>query len=165
MKIVSKFSVAATLAFLVVSARPDNAKKSQNTSSSGAPPSSESSGTFGKSSHQKQLSQEQKNQQSVFDPGRVSDSELKKTVKEVNKASTFIGMAVQNLQNEKLGKVNDLVFDPAAGKVSYAVVSVGGLLGVGDKLIAVPVTSLRPQPGQKYLVLNMTKDELRSSLC
>jgi len=81
-------------------------------------------------------------------------------------------MAVKNLQNENLGKINDLVFDPESGRISYAVVSIGGVLGVGDKLIAVPVTSLRPQPGQKHLVLNMDKASdcipacaLRTGIC
>jgi sporulation protein YlmC with PRC-barrel domain len=109
------------------------------------------------------LSQDRRNQQSTFQPGQISESQLKKTVTEVNKASSFIGMAVKNMQNENLGKVHDLVFDPENGKISYAVVSVGGVLGVGDKLIAIPVTSLKPQPGQKHLVLNMDKNQVQSA--
>jgi len=108
-------------------------------------------------------SQQQKNQQSIFQPGEISDSELKKQVTEVNKASSFIGMAVKNTNNENVGKINDLVFDPEEGKISYAVISVGGILGVGDKLVAVPITSLKPQPGQKHLVLNMQKSQLESA--
>jgi len=112
---------------------------------------------------QQQATQQQRNQQSVFQPGRISDSQLKKEVTDVNKASSFIGMAVKNTQNEDLGKVSDLVFDPQKGKISYAVLSVGGVLGVGDKLVAVPVTSLRPQPGQNYLTLNMQKSQIESA--
>jgi sporulation protein YlmC with PRC-barrel domain len=107
--------------------------------------------------------QEQRNQQSTFQPGQISDTQLKKTVTDVNKASSFIGMAVKNMQNENLGKIHDLVFDPESGKISYAVISVGGVLGVGDKLVATPVTSLKPQPGQKYLTLNMDKNQLQSA--
>jgi hypothetical protein len=72
-------------------------------------------------------------------------------------------MAVKNTNNEDLGKINDLVFDPEKGKISYAVLSYGGLLGVGDKLVAVPITSIKPQPGQNYLVLNMPKSQLESA--
>ena len=110
-----------------------------------------------------ELSQEQRNQQSAFQPGQISESQLKKTVTEVNKASSFIGMSVKNMQNETLGKVHDLVFDPESGRISYAVISVGGVLGVGDKLIATPVTSLKPQPGQKHLMLNMDKNQVQSA--
>jgi sporulation protein YlmC with PRC-barrel domain len=147
---ICKFSIPTVVAMCVFTAYPENPNKDPQASAS-------------TSAQQKQLSQEDRNQQSTFDPQRVSDTELKKSVSDINKASTFTKMAVQNLQNEKLGTVNDLVFDPETGKISYAVLSVGGFLGVGDKLVAVPLTSLRPQPGQNYLVLNMTKDELKSA--
>jgi sporulation protein YlmC with PRC-barrel domain len=150
----TKFSLPAALALLVVTAL---TALSQNA------PDSKTSSDSGNKGQQRDLSAQEKNQQSTFRPPRVSDSELKKSVKEVNKASSFIGMSVQNLQNEKLGTVKDLVFDPSTGKISYAVLSVGGFLRVGDKLIAVPLTSIRPQPGQKYLVLNMSKDELTAA--
>src|SRR5688572_12059709 len=88
---------------------------------------------------------------------------MKKQVTEVNKASSFIGMAVKNTDNQDVGKINDLVFDPEQGKISYAVLSIGGILGVGDKLVASPITSLKPQPGQKYLVLNMQKSQIEAA--
>jgi hypothetical protein len=150
MRRISKFSVPAALALFVVTAHPESPSQNpQNAASTTA--------------QQKQLTREERNQQSTFDPQRVSDTELKKSVTDINKASTFMKMAVQNMQNEKLGTINDLVFDPESGKISYAVLSVGGFLGVGDKLVAVPLTAFRPQPGQDYLVLNMTKDELKSA--
>ena len=112
---------------------------------------------------QKLLTEQQRNQQSIFKPGAISESQLKKQVTEVNKASTFIGMAVKNTENQDIGKINDLVFDPLKGKISYAVLSVGGILGVGDKLVAIPITSLKPQPGQNYLVLDMQRSQLEAA--
>ena len=47
-------------------------------------------------------------------------------------------MAIYNGANEKLGKIEEIVIDPAAGKIRYAVLSYGGLLGIGDKYFAVP---------------------------
>jgi sporulation protein YlmC with PRC-barrel domain len=146
------FSLPAVLAFAVVTGHPDDSTKKSSPDSSATT-----------STQQSELSKAQRNQQSTFDPQRVSDTELKKNVSEVNKASSFMGMSIQNLQKEKLGSVKDLVFDPDSGKISYAVLSVGGFLGVGDKLVAVPLKSLRPQPGEKYLVLDMTKEELKNA--
>jgi sporulation protein YlmC with PRC-barrel domain len=146
------FSLPAVMAFAVFTAHPDDKTKTSS------PDQSDTT-----SSQQEHLTQQQRNQQSTFDPHRVSDTELKKSVSDVNKASSFMGMSIQNLQKEKLGSVKDMVFDPESGKISYAVLSVGGFLGVGDKLVAVPLKSLRPQPGEKYLVLDMTKEELKNA--
>jgi hypothetical protein len=54
------------------------------------------------------------------------------------KASEIIGKEVDNSQNEKLGKVSDLILDVEAGRVALVVVNSGGVLGVGAKSIAVP---------------------------
>ena len=155
---ISKAFIPVLAAALVVAARADETGQ-QSTQPASARQSSESSAKQKNS----ELSQEQRNQQSTFQPGQISESQLKKTVTEVNKASAFIGMSVKSMQNENLGKVHDLVFDLESGRISYAVVSVGGVLGVGDKLIAIPVTSLKPQPGQKHLVLNMDKNQVQSA--
>ncbi|WP_425445937.1 PRC-barrel domain-containing protein [Dethiothermospora halolimnae] len=48
------------------------------------------------------------------------------------------GTEVKNKKNEKLGKIEDLVIDYKEGKVRYVILSVGGFLGIGDKLYAVP---------------------------
>lgn len=158
----TQYSIPVLAAGLILTGRTqeDPSAQQKPQSAAGAPAGSQREQ---QGSPPTQISQQQRNQQSTFQPGQVSDSQLKKSVTEVNKASSFMGMAVKNLQNENLGKINDLVFDPTSGKISYAVVSIGGVLGVGDKLIAVPVTSLKPQPGQKHLVLNMDKNQVQSA--
>src|SRR5256885_13714801 len=55
-----------------------------------------------------------------------------------NRASEIIGMEVRNAQDQKLGKIEDIILDLASGHVSYAVLSMGGVLGIGDKLVVVP---------------------------
>src|SRR6187402_2835104 len=54
------------------------------------------------------------------------------------KASDLIGMTVNNYQNEKLGKVEDLAVDVESGRVLQVIMSVGGFIGIGDSLTAVP---------------------------
>jgi sporulation protein YlmC with PRC-barrel domain len=78
----------------------------------------------------------------------------------VPKASTFIGSSVENPQGENLGKIDDLVIDPATGRINYAVLSHGGVLGVGGKLFAVSWNALRMQPDGKTFVLDVSKETL-----
>ncbi len=104
------------------------------------------------------------NQNSPAHPEKVSEKELlNKKVTKVNKASSFVGMSVKNLQNQTLGKVEDLVFNPESGKIAYAVLSVGGFLGMNEKYIAVPLNALTPAPGENKLVLDADKQRLENA--
>ncbi len=49
------------------------------------------------------------------------------------RGSKLVGAPVVNENNEKIGMVDDLIVS-RTDKVVYAIVSVGGFLGVGDKL-------------------------------
>lgn len=81
----------------------------------------------------------------------------------VPKASTFIGNAVENPQGESLGKIDDLVIDPKEGRITYAALSYGSVLGVGGKLFAVSWEALELQPDGKTFVLNVAKETLENS--
>jgi uncharacterized protein YrrD len=48
---------------------------------------------------------------------------------------TVIGCNVVNAQNQDLGKIEDLVFDAASGRIAYAVLSFGGFLGIDRKSV------------------------------
>jgi sporulation protein YlmC with PRC-barrel domain len=80
-----------------------------------------------------------------------------------NKASDLIGMNVKNRENEKIGEVKDLIVDLQSGHVAYAVVSSGGILGIGDKLVAVPPRSFEYSDTDKKLVLNVDKQTLANA--
>jgi sporulation protein YlmC with PRC-barrel domain len=67
---------------------------------------------------------------------------------------------VVNPQGESLGKIDDLVFDPATGRITYAALSHGSILGVGGKLFAVAWEALKMQPDGKTFVLNVSKETL-----
>jgi sporulation protein YlmC with PRC-barrel domain len=86
---------------------------------------------------------------------------IEKPVKAVNRAHNLIGMAIRNRNNEDLGEIKDLVIDLQSGKVAYAAIAVGGFLGVGEKLIAVPLSALTPsERTENYLILDATKGEI-----
>ncbi len=86
----------------------------------------------------------------------MTQPQLKRQPK-VMSASTLTGDSVVNMQNEDLGKIEHIMLDLASGRVAYAVLSFGGFLGMGDKLFAIPWSSLTVDTENKQLVLNVDK--------
>jgi len=82
-----------------------------------------------------------------------------------NKASGIIGMAVRNQNDEQLGHIKDLVIDPKTEKISYAVMSTApkALLGINEKLLAVPLSAFTISSDEKHLVLNADKAKVEAA--
>jgi hypothetical protein len=72
-------------------------------------------------------------------------------------------MEVRNNENEKLGKVEDLIVNFGSGHVGYAILSTGGVLGIGDKLVLVPANQFAYALSEKKLILNTSKDVLKNA--
>jgi|ERR1051325_3339092 hypothetical protein len=81
-----------------------------------------------------------------------------------NKASSFIGMEVRNQNDERLGTIRELVFDPKSERMSYAVMATGGIAGFSPKLMAIPVSAFSPGPDEKHLVLHAEKSKIESAM-
>jgi sporulation protein YlmC with PRC-barrel domain len=75
------------------------------------------------------------------------------TTHHVLAVSTQKGARVRNFAGEDLGKVDDFVVDFDSGRIAFVVVSVGGFLGIGDRLFAVPweLVSTRTDEHEFYL--------------
>ena len=58
------------------------------------------------------------------------------------RASKLVGLSVYNEKNENVGSINDLLMDKQ-GSVKAAVISVGGFLGMGSRLIALPLDKVK----------------------
>jgi len=58
------------------------------------------------------------------------------------RASKLDGVNVYNNNNESIGEIKELLVD-SSGKVSAAVIGVGGFLGVGEHDVAVPFDQLK----------------------
>jgi hypothetical protein len=82
---------------------------------------------------------------------------------QVQKASKLMGTPVKNLQDEKLGKVENILVDLPSGRVVAVVISSGGFLGIGDELSAVPPTALRFTADRESLQLDASKEWLSSA--
>lgn len=81
----------------------------------------------------------------------------------IHKASKLIGYDVKNSQGEDVGSIKDLALDTSQGRVVYAVVSTGGVMGVGGQLHAVPLDAFDSQTTEDALVLNATEEQLSSA--
>lgn len=82
---------------------------------------------------------------------------------QVLSASTISGDNVKNSQGDYLGHIEDLMVDLNSGRISYAVLSFGGFLGMGDKLFAVPMEALTLDSENKEFVLNVSKEKLENA--
>jgi hypothetical protein len=81
----------------------------------------------------------------------------------VVKTDEVIGVKVENPQEENLGKIEELVLDKLNGYVRYAVLSFGGVLGLGDKLFAIPWKVLDYNDERDCFVINVSKDKLKNA--
>ncbi len=78
-------------------------------------------------------------------------------------ASTLKGNKVVNHHDRDLGKVEDLMIDTSSGNVDYAVLSFGGLLGIGNKLFAIPMDAIKINTDKKCCVLNVEEERLKDA--
>ena len=85
------------------------------------------------------------------------------TAPEVLSAGTLIGDRVINPQGENLGKVEEIMLNLEEGCVSYVVLSFGGIMGLGDKLFAVPWDVLKLDTEEKAFILSVDKEKLRKA--
>lgn len=78
-------------------------------------------------------------------------------------AGTLTGNDVYNHKDEDLGDIKEIMLDMPSGKVSYAVLSYGSFLGLGEKLFAVPWNALKLDTVNKRFVLNVEKERLKDA--
>ena len=76
------------------------------------------------------------------------------------RASKIIGATVRGDGDQEIGKIDDLVMTEG-NKVTVAVVAVGGVLGLGAKLVAFPYDQLKRQ-GDRITLPGATKDSLNA---
>ncbi len=77
------------------------------------------------------------------------------------RASKLIGAGVYSDPNTQIGTIDDLMLTPD-NKVALAIVSVGGLIGIGGKLTAVPIGQLQRAADGKLMLPGASKDSLNA---
>jgi hypothetical protein len=77
-------------------------------------------------------------------------------------AAALLGTQVRSADGDEVGEIEDLVFS-SDDRVVTAVVSVGGVLGVAEKQVAVPYADLRLSADGKSAALPLTKAEIEAA--
>jgi len=95
--------------------------------------------------------------------GKIKKNDPQNRYRRVLSAGTLEGDTVRNAQGEDLGKVDEIMIDIPSGKVAYAVLSFGGVLGIGNKLFAVPWSALTVDEDEKCFILNVDKRTLETA--
>ncbi|OON64643.1 hypothetical protein B0920_06170 [Massilia sp. KIM] len=77
----------------------------------------------------------------------------------------LLGKTVVNDKNDKIGKIDDLIISPSKDgstpAASFAIIGVGGFLGIGKRDVAIPIEQIKLN--QKQLTLpGATKDALKA---
>src|SRR5262245_56978770 len=76
---------------------------------------------------------------------------------------TLLGSDVKNPQGQDVGDLKQLMLEPHTGRVMYAVVAIGGFLGMGEKTVVVPWNALEVARNGKSLVLNVSPQMLQQA--
>ncbi len=80
-------------------------------------------------------------------------------------ATSLMRTEVYNLQDERLGRIEDLVIG-GGREIAAVVVGVGGFLGIGERYAALPPSAMvltRQPNGSMRAVVDATRDQLRNS--
>jgi sporulation protein YlmC with PRC-barrel domain len=72
----------------------------------------------------------------------------------------ILGKAVYNEKNEKIGTVDDIIIAPDRG-VSFAIIGVGGFLGIGKHDVAIPINQIREEK-DRLILPGATKEALKA---
>ena len=98
----------------------------------------------------------------------MADSKIKKTdpnkrYRQVLAASTLNGDKVRNSAGDDLGSVDEIMIDIPSGRVAYVVLSFGRVLGMGNKLFALPWESMRVDEDEKCFICDVDKQTLENA--
>ncbi len=76
----------------------------------------------------------------------------------------FIGTPVNDKSGQPLGKIANLVFDQN-GRIELAIIGIGGVLGIGEKDVAVPFDAVKSyvDNGKHFFVIDTNKDQLKAA--
>jgi sporulation protein YlmC with PRC-barrel domain len=96
-------------------------------------------------------------------PPKTSREAEEPVTQRLLRASHVLKGEVMTSQGQRLGDIEEVVIDTAAGKVAYAVLSVGQWLGLREKLFAIPWRTLQQSAGFGTFTLDIDKETLQKA--
>jgi len=78
-------------------------------------------------------------------------------------SGALVGTTVKDLQGEEIGELRELMIDLQSGRIVYAVMASGGVLGMGEKSLAVPWETFKVGLEKDELIVQMDKDKLQTA--
>ena len=79
----------------------------------------------------------------------------------VHESSDIIGTRIKDAQGKNIGEVDQLLIDPESGRVTHAVIGLGGVLGVGEEKVVVPWSDLRMTAARDGRKAEITLDQAK----
>jgi sporulation protein YlmC with PRC-barrel domain len=94
----------------------------------------------------------------------ASDKKIQRSkTRKVLSASSLASHSVKSKRGEDLGSVKEIMIDITSGRIAYAVLSFGKLLGIDNKLFAIPWEVLTVDEDRKCFVLDADKASLEKA--
>lgn len=78
-------------------------------------------------------------------------------------AATLDGNTVYSADDVDVGSIKEIMLDVSSGRIAYAVLSSGGFLGMGDKLLAIPWNALTLDTDRKAFILGVPAEVVKQA--
>jgi len=79
------------------------------------------------------------------------------------RAGKVLGTKVLDIAGNKIGEIQDIVLDKQSNNIMFAVVSFGGLLGIGEKFHPIPWSELNYDMGRNGYIVSFDKQQLETA--
>jgi sporulation protein YlmC with PRC-barrel domain len=79
------------------------------------------------------------------------------------RATYVVRSTVISPRGQRLGEIKEVVMDASTGQLSYVVLAFGGVIGLGEKLFAIPWPDLQQSEGLGTFTLDVDKDTLQAA--
>lgn len=102
-------------------------------------------------------------QQQQRSPAVGMDQQQRQQQQNLVSAQDLQDFKVMDAQGEEIGQISQVLIDVQSGRVGYAIIGEGGILGVGEDQYIVPFAALQPGQEEESLRVSMQKDQLRAA--
>jgi sporulation protein YlmC with PRC-barrel domain len=108
----------------------------------------------------------ERREHTVCETPRTPNEFAEKTVRprmHICSAARLKGDRVRNAAGENLGTIKEIAINLLSGRVAYAVLSFGGVFGIGEKLFTVPWDAVRIDEEEHEFILDMKRQTLEDA--